>query len=235
MSTDIPLSTDIPPPPDSRRELVQFILLARDRGATDEFISKLLRDYGWPSREVERAFFEVYEGLTGRPLPTPKGTSGELARDAFFYLLAFITLGIWIQALGEMAFIFIDHLIFDSLNQAYGDPSWQVAFALARLLVAYPVYLLLMRQVNRDLATHREKYFSGVRKWLTYLTLGIAALIGIGAVIAFLTSFLRGELSLRFMFKVLVVLVLDGGVLWYYTHWIQREPSVPALRLSPSD
>ncbi len=222
----------MPPIPDSRSELVEFILLARDRGSSDEFISKLLRDYGWPSREVERAFFEVYEELVGRPLPTPRGGSGELARDAFFYLLAFVTLGIWIQALGEMAFIFVDHLIPDSLNQNYGDPSWQVAFALARLLVAYPVYLGLMRQINRDLAAHREKHFSGVRKWLTYLTLLAAALIAISAVIAFLTSFLRGELTLRFLLKVLVVLVLDGGVLWYYFDWIRRKPAPKGVRVA---
>ncbi|WP_040697945.1 DUF5671 domain-containing protein [Nodosilinea nodulosa] len=226
------MSTDMPPIPDSRSELVEFILLARDRGSSDEFISKLLRDYGWPSREVERAFFEVYEELVGRPLPTPRGGSGELARDAFFYLLAFVTLGIWIQALGEMAFIFVDHLIPDSLNQNYGDPSWQVAFALARLLVAYPVYLGLMRQINRDLAAHREKHFSGVRKWLTYLTLLAAALIAISAVIAFLTSFLRGELTLRFLLKVLVVLVLDGGVLWYYFDWIRRKPAPKGVRVA---
>ncbi len=222
----------MPPLPESRSELVEFILLARDRGASDEFIGKLLRDYGWPSREVERAFFEVYEGLLGRPIPTPRGTSGELARDAFFYLLAFVTLGIWIQALGEMGFIFINHLIPDSLNTYYGDPSWQMAFALARLIVAYPVYLGLMRQINRDLATYREKHFSGVRKWLTYLTLLVAALIAIGGVIAFLTSFLRGELTPRFLLKVLVVLVLDGGVLWYYFDWIRRKPGSKGLRVT---
>lgn len=226
------MSTDIPSPPDRRSELVQFILLARDRGATDEFISRLLRDYGWPSREVERAFFEVYEELVGRPLPTPRGGSGELGRDAFFYLLAFVTLGIWIQALGEMAFIFINHLIPDSLNNYYGDPSWQVAFALARLLVAYPVYLGLMRQINYDLAAHREKYFLEARKVLTYLTVLIATIVAIGAVIAFLTSFLRGELTSRFLLKVLVVLVLDGGVLWYYFDWIRRKPAPKVLNLA---
>ena len=226
------MSTDLPPTPDSRSELVQFILLARDRGSSDEFISKLLRDYGWPSREVERAFFEVYEGLLGRPLPAPRGGSGELARDAFFYLLTFVTLGIWIQALGEMAFIFINHLIPDSLNNYYGDPSWRVAFSLARLLVAFPVYLGLMRQINYDLANHREKHFSEVRKVLTYLTLLIATSIAIGAVIAFLTLFLQGELTLRFLLKVLVVLVLDGGLLWYYFDWIRRKPAPKVLNLA---
>jgi hypothetical protein len=224
---------DPPALPDTRSELVQFIQAARQQGASDDFIAKLLRDYGWPQREIEQAFFKVYEALTGRPIPTPQGSSGEMARDAFFYLLAFITLVVWTQALGEMAFVFIDHLIPDTLNRYYGDPSWQVAFALARLIVAYPVYLWLMRQLNRDLSTNREKYFSGVRKWLTYLTIWVAALIAIGALIAFLTSFLRGELTLRFLLKVLVVLVIDGGVLWYYTHWIRREPAPKTLRVTP--
>lgn len=221
-----------PPPKDSRSDLVQFIQEARLQGASDEFTSKLLKDYGWPQREVERAFFEVYEQLTGRPIPVPKGGSGEAARDAFFYLLAFISLALWTQALGQLAFIFIDHLIPDVLDRGYGDPSWQVAFCLARLMVAYPVYLLVMRQINRELATYREKFFSGVRKWLTYLTLWIVALIAIGTLIAFLTSFLRGELTLRFVLKVLVILLLDGGVLGYYSHWIRREPDTKPLRIN---
>jgi hypothetical protein len=221
-----------PSPANSRSELVQFIQVARLQGASDEFLSKLLRDYGWPQREVERAFFEVYEGLTGRPIPTPKGGSGESARDAFFYLLMIITLAIWTQALGQLAFIFINHLIPDPLDRGLGDPSWQVAFCLARLIVAYPVYLWVMRQLNRELAAHREKYFSGVRKWLTYLTLWIVALIAIGTLIAFLTSFLRGDLTTRFILKMLVILLLDGGVLWYYSHWIGRGPEVKTFRVN---
>lgn len=226
-------SPDPRPEPDPRQELIGFIQAARSQGAADGFISQLLRSYGWSQQDVERAFFEVYETLTGLPMPAPQGGAQEAARDAFFYLLAFITLGVWTQALGEMAFIFIDHLIPDSLNPYYSDPSWQVAFCLARLIVAYPVYLVLMRQLHRDLATYREKYFSGVRKWLTYLTLWVTSLIGIGTLITFLTSFLRGELTPRFLLKVLVVLVLDGGVLWYYSHWIRRKPRAKLQRLNP--
>jgi hypothetical protein len=221
------------PPPDDRANLVDFIQAARSQGASDEFISQLLRAYGWPQRQVEQAFFQIYEGLTGRPLPTPRGSSGEMARDAFLYLLAFITLVIWTQALGEMAFVFIEHLIPDQLNQSYREPYWQVSFALSRLLVAYPVYLVLMRQLNRDLASNREKYFSGVRKWLTYLTLWVAALIALGTLIALLSSLFRGEVSLRFWLKILVILVIDGGVLGYYGYWVSQEPGPKVRRVSP--
>ncbi|MGF1490683.1 MAG: hypothetical protein ACFBSE_26625 [Prochloraceae cyanobacterium] len=88
-------------PPNSKTELVEFILTARDKGASDEFISKLLRNFGWSQREIERAFFIVYEQLTGQSIPSPKNNSGSIARDTFIYLLTFITLLLWTQALGQ--------------------------------------------------------------------------------------------------------------------------------------
>ena len=140
-------------------------------------------------------------------------------------MLSFITLAIWTQALGQLAFIFINALVPDALNQGYRNPSWDVSFCLARLIVAFPTYLLTMRQLNRELKTYPEKHYSGVRKWLTYLTILIVSLIAIATLIAFLTSFLQGELTLRFLLKVIVVLLIDGGVLWYYATWLGRSPS----------
>ncbi|MDJ0702282.1 MAG: DUF5671 domain-containing protein [Leptolyngbyaceae cyanobacterium MO_188.B28] len=215
---------DQPPVPDSRSDLVSFIEAARGRGASDEFISKLLRSYGWPHREIERAFFLVYERLTSQSIPTPKGLTGESARDAFLYLLSFSMLAIWTQSLGQLGFIFVDTYLPDPLERYYRDPTFEIAFCLARLIVAFPVYLLIMRQLLKDLRVYREKYQSGVRKWLTYLTLLVVSLIAIGTLIAFLTSFLRGDLTLRFVLKVLVTLVIDGGVLWYYFVWLRRRP-----------
>lgn len=210
--------------PNNRSELANFIAAARSQGASDDFICTVLRSFGWPQREIERAYFVVYEDLVGMPIPSPRGGQGESARDAFVYLLSFVTLGMWTQALGEIGFILVDYLIPDPLARTYGDSSFQVAFCLARLLVAYPVYLLLMRKILKDLSVYREKTYSGVRKWLTYIALLIVALVGIGTLMAFLTSFLRGELTPRFLLKVLVILIIDGSVLTYYYQWVQRRP-----------
>ncbi|NJM99388.1 MAG: hypothetical protein HC800_21635 [Phormidesmis sp. RL_2_1] len=218
-----------PPVPDDlsgASDIVAFIERARDRGASDEFISQVLRRFGWPQRDIERAFFQVYERLTGLPIPAPPSASGESAKDAFSYLLSFFMLGLWTFSLGEIAFIWIERIVPDAAQNSYlGDPSAQLAFSLARLMVAYPVYLWLMRGLNRELARYREKHFSGVRKWLTYLTLLIVSLIGVGTLIAFLTSFLRGELTARFVLKMVVVLLIDGGILSYYLNWLQRSPT----------
>ncbi|EKU97352.1 hypothetical protein Lepto7375DRAFT_6533 [Leptolyngbya sp. PCC 7375] len=211
--------------PKTRSELVNFIAAARSRGASDEFISSLLRNFGWPQREIERAYFVVYEELVGMPIPAPSGGQGEAAQDAFIYLLSFVTLGIWTQALGEIGFILINHVTLDPLAPPYRDLSSKVAFCLARLLVAYPVYLLLMRIILKDLAVYREKTYSGVRKWLTYIALLIVALVGISTVIVFLASFFSGDFTLRLLLKVLVILAIDGSILTYYYQWVQRRPA----------
>lgn len=220
--------TGNPPPPgaaEGASEIVAFIERARDRGASDEFTAQLLKQFGWPQRDVERAFFTVYERLTGYPMPTPPAGGGESAKDAFFYLLSFATLGIWAQAVGQIAFILINQAFPDATQNNYSNSYSELAFCLARLIVAYPVYFLVMRSINRALKRYREKYFSGVRKWLTYLTLLVVSLIGICTLIAFLTSFLRGEITTRFALKSLVVLLIDGGILIYYLNWLKRSPS----------
>lgn len=61
-----------------------------------------------------------------------------------------------------------------------------------------------------------EKLESGVRKWLTYIARLIAAGVMIGDLVTFLTSYLRGEVTARFVAKVAVTLAISGGVFWYY-------------------
>ncbi|MGB7086058.1 MAG: DUF5671 domain-containing protein, partial [Phormidesmis sp.] len=152
--------TENPPPPGSPErasDVVAFIERARDRGASDEFISHLLCRFGWPQRDVERAFFQVYERLTGYPIPAPPTGGGESAKDAFAYLLSFSMLGLWTFSVGEIAFIWINRVVPDATQDSYyGDASYQLAFSLARLIVAYPTYLWLMRSLNRELARYRE-------------------------------------------------------------------------------
>lgn len=217
-------SSDRPSATDPRAALIRFIETARAQGASDEFISKLLKNAGWSRRDIEGAFFQVYERLTDQPIPTPGRRGSESARDAFLYILSFFMLAVWTQALGQLAFIFINVSIPDPLQQSYGNATFGVAFSIARLLVSYPVYLLVMRQMLKELAVNPEKYQSGIRKWLTYFTLLVVSLIFIGTLIAFLTAFLRGELTLRFILKVITVCIIDGGVLAYYLVWLQQQP-----------
>jgi flagellar biosynthesis protein FliQ len=71
--------------------------------------------------------------------------------------------------------------------------------------------------------THPEKLESGVRRWLAYIALLIAAGAVIGDLVSFLTSFFEGELTLRFVLKVLTVMVIASGVFWYYLGSLKRD------------
>jgi putative exporter of polyketide antibiotics len=124
-------------------------------------------------------------------------------------------------------FTLIDRWIKDPLSPAnYNyDPGgyYQIAGSLASIIVAFPVYLLVMRYVIQEVESHPEKLESAVRKWLTYLALLIAAGVVVGDLITFLAYFLRGELTPRFVAKVAVVLVIAGGIFWYYMGALQKS------------
>lgn len=62
-----------------------------------------------------------------------------------------------------------------------------------------------------------------IRKWLTYITLYIATGIIVGDLITLVTYVLNGDLTLRFVLKVLVVLVIAGSVFGYYLWDLRTE------------
>ena len=81
-------------------EFIEFVDSAKHHGVTDEFLVSLLRQNGWSERRIYRSFISHYADVLGTPLPGRPQVAGG-ARDAFFYLLNFITLGFWTVALGQ--------------------------------------------------------------------------------------------------------------------------------------
>jgi hypothetical protein len=213
----------------SRSEIQEFLESARTQGASDEIIVGLLRGRGWPEEDVYRALADHFEAHSGLPVPVYKRSGS--AKDAFLYLLSFSTLATWTIGLGSVVFSLIERWIKDPLSPSYpyAGSYYQMADSLACVIVAFPVYLLTMRYITRQLDTHPEKLESAVRKWLTYIALLIAAGIVVGDLITFLTYFLRGELTARFVAKVLTALVIAGGVFWYYTGSLAKRPLVGKL------
>jgi len=205
--------------------IYEFIERAKAGGASEQSLLGILMARGWPEKEIYSALATHYERTTGLEIP-PREGAGTAAKDAFFYLLIFSTLGTWTIGLGALAFTLIDRWLADTLfSTAYyqGYDMYSAAASMASVLVAFPIYLLVSRAVLRDEAVHPEKLSSPVRKWLTYMALVIAACVFIGDLIAALTYFLRGEITSRFLAKALVVLVISGGVFFYYFGGLKRS------------
>ena len=124
-------------------------------------------------------------------------------------------------------------LLFDIINATFPDPAdpasgrqyvrMSMRWSIASLIVAFPVFLYTSWLVARDLAADPNKRHSKVRRWLTYLTLFVASTVLIGDVITLVYNLLGGEMTTRFMLKVLVVAFVAGTVFWYYLSDIRLE------------
>lgn len=199
-----------------RTELIRFIEAAKQQGIADSSIVGMLKASGWTESDIYGGMRDFCERTTGLVVPVRRGLAGG-ARDAFLYLLSFGTLGTWTMALGGLFFGAIGHLWPDPVmagRNVDADPF--AASNVAAVLVAFPIYLLTTRAIVRLLREDPDAAESPIRKWLTYVALLMAAGAVIGDLITFLAFLLRGEISVRFLAKVLVVLVLAGGVFWYY-------------------
>lgn len=201
------------------KSLRDFLDLAKQKGVDERSLVTLLRGRGWPEEDACRVLADYYEAQNGSAIPAYKRPGS--AKDAFLYILSFSMLATWAISLGSALFLLIDIWVKDPLSQ---NPYsfYEMANALACIIVAFPVYIFTVRLILKDVQAHPEKLDSSIRKWLTYVALLVAAGVGVGDLIAFLTYFLRGELTARFVSKVIAVLVIAGGVFWYYLGSLQE-------------
>lgn len=208
--------------------LLEFIESAKSQGASDDSLVGLLKGHGWPEDAVYEALAVHYEKLTGLKVPTRR-RSGAAAKDAFYYLLAFSTLATWTIGFGSLMFTLIENWIADPLTaNSYGSGSATyansaLASSIASIIVAFPIYLFVMRLIIREVRLDPEKLESAVRKWLTYIALLIATGVMIGDLVTVLTFFLRGEFTSRFLAEAATVIVIAGAVLWYYLGELKRH------------
>ncbi len=156
--------------------------------------------------------------------PTPKTTP----KDFFLHLGAMATLYVSAISILVLAFEYIDTLFPDVLEY-YRDPfSGTMRFAMASLIIIFPLYVILTRLVNSDLRANPDKRNLGVRKWLVYLTLFVAGVTLAADLIVLINTFLGGDLTTRFALKVFAVLVVIGGAFLYYLadlrgRWVAHE------------
>lgn len=140
-----------------------------------------------------------------------------LPRDVFMHFLSIILLATTAISFGILLFGYIDICWPD--NVAYvskSSISSSIRYAMAVLIIVFPVFVWAQRFLDRDLDKNPEKRSLGVRRWLLYFTLFIASLVIIGDLVAVLFNFLNGELSIRFMMKASSVLLIAGSIFTYY-------------------
>lgn len=196
-------------------ELIVFVREALLRGHSRPQVEDALKRAGWNVEQVNGALAAF--AAVDFPVPVPRPRPSLSAREAFVYLLLFTTLYIVAFHLGNLLFQFVE--------RAFPDPAlplqdYQVRdairFSISSLIVAFPVFIYMSRLVSRETASDATRRTSPIRRWLTYLTLFIAACVLIGDFTSLVYSFLGGELTERFVLKVLTVGLIAGAVFGYY-------------------
>lgn len=200
-------------------ELTSFVRQALEKGVPRTDISAALRDAGWRDEEISAALDAYAE--VDFPIPVPRRKPYLSAREAFMYLVLFVCLYISAFSFGALLFDFINRWIPDPLQFDYRDVS-AVRRAVSSLIIAFPIYLWLSTLFAKAFMRDPEKRGSKIRKWLSYVTLFVAAVVIIGDLITLLFNLLEGELTLRFLLKILTVLLIAGLIFGYYL-WDLRQ------------
>ncbi len=115
-------------------------------------------------------------------------------------------------------------LLFEYINKSFPDPldyyvdpySGGIRFAMASLIVLVPVTILLMRFIRSDIAREPMKSELWVRRWALVLTVFVAAAALVGDLITLINYFLGGDLTTRFILKVIVLLVVAGAIFFHF-------------------
>jgi hypothetical protein len=125
------------------------------------------------------------------PVAVPRPWPSLSAREAFEYLLLFGTLYVSAFALGRLLFQFTD--------LAFPDPLWPqfrveaitgaIRWSIAVLVVSAPIFLFMAASNSRRNGLEPILRASAVRRWLTCLTLAIAACVLMGTPPAWFITF----------------------------------------------
>ncbi len=153
------------------------------------------------------------------------------AKDVFLNLASMITLYSAAAALLNLLFTVINKG-YPRVTEYYSyyNNTSSISFPVATLIIVFPLYVLFMWLIEKDLATSTDARGSGIRKWLIYITLFISGGLVVGDLVAVVYYFIDGqELTAGFLLKVLSILVVAGGVFWYYITDI-RNKLTPSLR-----
>jgi hypothetical protein len=208
-------------------DLQKFVRHALARGAPRPEIEKVLQAAGWSEEQINHALAAYGEVAFELPVPKPKPSTS--AQEAFLYLVLFTTLLLTAYNLGAVVFQIIDRVFPDPALGTAGDEwrSQSLRWSVSALIVAFPVFSLVSYLVSRAIRKDPMKRASGIRRWLTYATLFFAAAVLIGDVTTLVYNLLGGELTVRFILKILTVALIAGVVFAYYLYDLRKEEREP--------
>jgi len=205
-----------------KERLVDYVADQVRLGIAHDEIKKRLAAVGWSDEDADSAYAL---GLTKNGIPVPtkntalffskKSTTVEIVVNFF----SFILLGISSISLGTLLYGVINHFFEDKLTNNYyaaASSSVTVHYAIAALIIGFPLYYFAMRFWFDRFKEDEGKVEARLTKWITYLVLLVTAIIIVGDLIAVIFNMLQGEITTRFFLKALTIFMISGGIFSFY-------------------
>jgi len=143
---------------------------------------------------------------------------------AFYYLLSLVALIFSSLAVGQIAFQYINKFMPDIFGQIGLDFSPDVLkFAVSAIIIAAPIFFIVTNLIYKSLVSGKMDKDSGVRRWLTYFILFVAAVIIIGCLIGTVNNFLNGNWTAKFLLQMLTVIGIAAVIFSFYLYDIRRK------------
>ncbi len=153
-------------------------------------------------------------------------------KDFFLHLLAIIALYMSAGSIITLLFQYINVFFPDPLAyMSYSGISGLIRYAMATLIIIFPVYIFVSKMLNGEYAAMPEKREYKLRKWLVYFTLFVAGITIIIDLVVLIYNFLGGDLTSRFILKILVVLLVAGVIFLYYQKDLKNKLSERQLKV----
>lgn len=139
-------------------------------------------------------------------------------KDFFLWAGAMVAFYASVITFINLVFQYINYLFPDPLNNYQIDPYQNgVSGFMATVIVAFPIFLILMRVIRRGIIADQMRQDIWIRRWALFLTLFVAGAAIAGDLIVLLTTFLSGEeLTARFLLKILTVFIVAGAVFAHF-------------------
>ncbi len=154
----------------------------------------------------------------------------------------FLSLGVLVTLIASVtAFL---NLVFETLNQKFPDAlnsMYQYGYntynyegirsAIATLIIVFPVYLILSYFWRRVASGTLGRIDHAIKKWMLYLILFLAGVVIIVDLITLVRYFVSGEITTRFILKVVAALAVAKLVGWFYISELRSQASRSLARL----
>lgn len=158
-------------------------------------------------------------------------------QDFFLWLGRIVGLYGSIIALLALLFEYINRSFPDALA-GYVDPyASAVHVSMATLIVLVPLTVLLSHLIRASIRKNPAKENIWVRRWAIVLTLFLAGVVVAIDLITLFTTFLGGEVTVRFALKVLAVLLVGVWVFLHFLaerwgYWLKNEKKTYAVAVA---